>query len=166
MDTANTEEKAPALPADILAQAAALDAAGALGEVHPGSSVTVQSPITPERVASDIEGLMVMGVEMLSPLYPKLRAVWTPEACKAVAMATAPVLIKHNWVPDLAKWGPEVMLCLTVAPLLRPTLDALKLKAEPAKPAATAAASTTEKPNEKAIFIKPASTEAAANGKG
>lgn len=165
METPKQEEKATPLPADILAQAAALDTAAGGGDVAgavPGSSVTVPPAITPEKVAGDVEGLLTMGVEMLSPLYPKLRAVWTPEACKGVATATAPVLIKHNWIPDFGKWAAEVMLCLTVAPLLRPTMDAIKLQAEPAKPAAAAkpGAAVEKTP----VFIRPASTEQPANG--
>lgn len=162
-DPQNLDEKGPALPADLLAQGAALDAGAAPVSVTEGGAVVAVPAITPEKVASDVQGFLVLTVQLLSPVFPKLAAVWTDDACKNVATAAAPVLIKHNWVPDFGAWGPEIMLAITVLPLLKPTADALKLKVEKKDEKSTDA-------NAKAIpgvaatesgsgFIKPASTE-------
>lgn len=151
------EEKGPALPADILAQAAALDAASAPAGDIPGS-VTVQPGISPEKIASDIEGLLLMAVGMLGPMFPKLANVWTPETCNRVAAATAPVLIKRGWIPDFGAWGPEIMLCIAVAPLVGPTADALKLQAEPKKIEQVKPDGPKQQDQAAPIFITPAST--------
>lgn len=159
------EDRGPKLPADILAQAAALDAAANGGVDIPGaknSSVTVQPGISPEKVASDVEGLLLLAVGMLGPMFPKLANVWTPQTCNKVAAAAAPVLIKRGWIPDFGAWGEEVMLCIVVAPLLSPTADALKLQAEPKKPD-TPAPVQNKPAGDAPVFIQPAST-APANG--
>lgn len=168
MESEKAEDKGPALPADILAQAAALDAAANGGVDIPGaanSSVTVPAAISAEKIASDVEGLLLMAVGMLGPMFPKLANVWTPETCNRVAAATVPVLIKRGWIPDFGAWGPEIMLCIAVAPLVGPTADALKLQAEPKKPAAPAQVSngTNTELGKAPVFAQPAST-AAANG--
>lgn len=162
----NEGEKGPEISPAILAQAAALDAAEPSVTVTEQGGALVPVPeVTPEKVASDVQGFLVLAVQLLSPVFPKLAAVWTDDTCKNVAGAAAPVLIKHNWVPDFGAWGPEIMLAITVLPLLKPTSDALKLKVEKKdeKPTDSKAIPGVAAVEPGSGFIKPASTEGPAD---
>lgn len=72
---------------------------------------------------------------------PELIDVYSEERCYAWGQGMAAVSQKHGWdaAETMAKWGPEVALCMASVPLVVPTYQAIKARrvaAERERPAA------------------------------
>lgn len=75
-----------------------------------------------------VSGVLQMGAQLIGPLYPRVAAVYTPEACEGVGMALGPLLAKYGI--DLGEWGGKYKEELTAAfvcvPIAIATVKALK----------------------------------------
>jgi len=124
-DPAPAPEKAGIVDPSIIAQAIADDAPApdpAAPVAAPGAAAP---PIDYAREASD---LIEFCHTLYVPLFPSLGDVYTPEVRQRIAAAAVPVMQKYGFsLGDFfGKWAPEIGLAVTVAPLIPPTLAAIR----------------------------------------
>lgn len=122
-------------------QAAELAALQALAGPVPGQEEgegegEQEAAIVPD-LAQEIEGLVQAAVGMLAPLFPSLQGIYTPEATKAAAAATAAVCSKHGWMQGgmMGRWGEEITCAIIVGPLAFATYHGVKADIAARQPA-------------------------------
>lgn len=88
-------------------------------------------------LAEEIEGLAQAAVGMLAPMFPSLPGIYTPEATKAAAAATAAVCRKHGWMQGgmMGRWGEEIACAVIVGPLAFATYHGVKADIAARQPA-------------------------------
>jgi hypothetical protein len=104
------------------------------GEAQPGAPVPEAVQEAPKMDAAEsLTGLLSMMSGAASVAgYKRASAVWTPEACGAVAGAAVPVLRKYPWgarILDFLETGSgaeEVALVMVAGPLVLATVGAVK----------------------------------------
>lgn len=109
--------------ADLAAlQAAAND--GAPGAPAPAAEPAPQGP----DLAREITGLVTAAVAALGPMFPSLKAIYTPEVTQAAAQSIAGVCDKHGWLQGgvMGKWGEEIACLAVVGPLAVATYQGVK----------------------------------------
>jgi len=121
-------EPAPApagiVDASIMAAAAA-DTGTATGQDAPGAAPGAAPILDYGKEAAD---LVEFANAIYTPLWPSLSTVYTDEVRSKIAAAVAPVLQKYGFsLGDFfGKWAPEIGLAVTLAPLIPPTLAAIR----------------------------------------
>jgi hypothetical protein len=124
----NAGDEAEALNLDQLAAAAGdIDAAASSAEGIAPDGKAPPPPAAIDYTAEAVE-LTEFLATMFLPLYPRLAGVWTAERRAVVAPRLGAVLAKHGLSLErmLGTWGAEIMLCAAVAPLVLPTIQAVK----------------------------------------
>ena len=89
-----------------------------------GNVVEQAAPVDYVGEASEIVELAYDG---LSPIWPSLANVYTPEVRGKIAKRAAPLMEKYGLTFGgmLEKWGAEIMFAVTVVPLIAPTAKAI-----------------------------------------
>lgn len=79
------------------------------------------------NVAQEIAFLLSAVSKIAAPLLPSVSAIYTEEACQAIAAELEPVCLKRGWLQGdaTAAWAPEVRALLCVVPLSVATYQAL-----------------------------------------
>lgn len=139
MSTATDTAPAPApvkMEQEQAADLAALHASAAEEPALPGAAEEVAAP----NLAMEIEGLTLAIVSMLSPVFPSLPGIYTPDSTKTAAAAVAVVCQKHGWleVGMMGNFGEEFACLAVVGPLAFATYVGVKsdlAKREASKPA-------------------------------
>lgn len=142
----NADNAAPAAMVDpaLIAAAAADRAESSQPAAVPGQPAA--APAAPAAADYDAESrdLVAFAWALFDPLYPSLRPIYTAEVRATIAARLAPIARKYGWTLEF--FGPEIMLGVTLAPLIVPTARAIKAdnaaaraaKAAPVKAAAAA----------------------------
>lgn len=130
-DTTTTE---PAASAEQSADLAALQAAAAEADPDAGDLESAE-PAGPD-LAAEIVGLVTVAVATLGPMFPSLKATYTPEVTQAAAEAVARVCRKHGWLEGgmMGKWGEEIACVAIVGPLAFQTYQGIRADLEARKP--------------------------------
>lgn len=114
----------------LAAQAAALD--GDVAAQAPEAVLEAQAAADVMSLADvngrTVTGVLEMAAPMISPLYPSVAAVYTPEVCAQVGGALGPVMAKYGI--DLGEWGgrykEEITALFVCVPVALATLKAIK----------------------------------------
>jgi hypothetical protein len=146
---ATKNEIAPEI-ASIAAQAAADEALKTAAEPvidQQGNVVEQPAPVDYVGEASEIVELAFDG---LSPIWPSLAHVYTPEVRGKIAQRAAPLMEKYGLTFGgmLEKWGAEIMFAVTVVPLIAPTAKAIAADNLAAKIAAGEVTADETKPKD------------------
>lgn len=105
-----------------------------------------------------ITGVLEMAAPMISPLFPSVAAVYTPDVCASVGGALGPLLAKYGI--NLGEWAgahkEELTALFVCAPVAMATYKALKVDVEArAKPEPQKLASGDAGPPKPAGALKP-----------
>lgn len=95
------------------------------------------------RPADEIAAMLSTVALLLAPLYPSVAAIYTPETCKALGDAAAPVLEKYGVSVGglFDRWGAEITLASVAVPVALQTMQAIRADLKkPEKKSAPAAA--------------------------
>lgn len=108
------------------ADLAALQAAAASTETAPDTNDQGEAPRM--DLAQEIAGLATVAVATLGPLFPSIKAIYTPEVTQAAAQAIAAVCNKHGWLQSgmMGEWGEEIACLAIVGPLALQTVKGVK----------------------------------------
>lgn len=70
-------------------------------------------------LAQEIEGLVTLAVKVLSPAFPSLPGIYTPDVTGAAAGAVAALCEKHGWLSGglAGQYGEELAVAVIVGPL-------------------------------------------------
>lgn len=142
---ADPQNPAPAgfAPAHLLAEAAG-DQPAAPGAAPAAAAAPAAPAGDPAREAAE---LIEFARSLLLPMYPQLATVYTPEVCKRLGEAGAPVLAKYGLTLGglFDRWAPEIGFAIVALPLVRPTIDAMRAdNGKAAEPAAAAVPAPVE----------------------
>lgn len=104
------------------AQAAAAPPADDVGAGPGGAALPVIDP------ADEWKAALSVLILVATPMLPFLPTIYTDDAVMALARAIVPVAEKYGWNGSdfFAKWGPEIGLAMTAAPLAMQTARAWK----------------------------------------
>ncbi len=96
------------------------------GEGIPGAQPEPQAPEV--DLASEIAGLVSMGVALLSPMFPSLKEIYTEQAVSAASTALAGVCSKRGWMQGgmVGGWGEELAAVAIVGPLVWATVQGVQ----------------------------------------
>lgn len=122
--------------AEQAADLAALQAAAS--EPGPTSTgIQAEGPPPGPDLATEIAGLVSVAVATLGPMFPSLKATYTPEITQAAAQAVAAVCVKHGWAQNglMGQWGEEIACLAICGPLAWQTAQGIKADLEARKPA-------------------------------
>ncbi|WP_028451228.1 hypothetical protein [Chitinilyticum aquatile] len=86
----------------------------------------VEQPIYNPSI--EAECLLKTARELLGPVYPCLRRVYTDETIARIADAAGPVMTKYGWTAGgfFEQWGPEIQLAGVLLPVGIATVSAIK----------------------------------------
>jgi hypothetical protein len=122
-------------------EALAIDAEAAPAPA-PAPEAAPEGP-PPVDLAAEIGAIVTMVTSMLSPVFPSLRAIYTPEAVGAASGAVAAVCNKHGWMQGgmMGEWGEEIACAAVCLPLALATYRGISsdIAAREAKPEKVAA---------------------------
>lgn len=123
MTTINGE----ATPVDddaLLREAAELRGAAGIGP-QPGEPA---APAGPTDWKAEADELVEWSYAMFAPLFPRIEPIYTPEKRRAIAAPLAAVCEKYGFTlaEFFRRWGPEFMLAAAVAPVIVPTVRAVR----------------------------------------
>ena len=106
-------------------QAAAIDAT-ASAAADPGQ--VPEKDVTPPDVAAEVAALVKTVADLLTPAFPSLGLIYTPETCDRLGAAAAPVMEKYGWTVGevFGKWGPEIGLAVAALPVVVATVKAVR----------------------------------------
>lgn len=81
-----------------------------------------------EVMAKEIGGLVTGLVGVLSPAFPSLKTIYTPEAIGAAAAAVSAVCVKHGWLESglMGEYGEEITALIVCGPLAVATYQGVK----------------------------------------
>lgn len=144
------------------ADATRSDTAGAAGQ-PAGAPAPLEHDYT-----ADAKELVDFAAELYFPIWPRLEQVWDQERRAKLVVRAAAVMKKWNFTMEafLGKWGPEIMLAMSVGPAVLPTIQAIKAdNADARKKAAEAerAAPPPDKSDAPPPKAAPAPADAAAS---
>jgi hypothetical protein len=144
-----------AASAEQSADLAALQAAANDGGDQLAGAAAVE-PAGPD-LAAELAGLVSVAVAALGPMFPSLRATYTPDVTQAAAGAIAAVCEKRGWLSGglLGNWGEEIACVAIVGPLALQTYQGIRADIETRKPKAA-----------QRIAAEPGQASPAAPGKG
>lgn len=118
-------------------QAADLGAlrAAAQEEAQAGPDLAPAGPVGPD-LAQELAAAVAVAVAILSPMYPSLKTIYTPEATNSAAAAVAAVCRKHGWMEGgiVGKWGEEIACLAVCGPLAVATYKGIEADTEARKP--------------------------------
>lgn len=122
--------------AEQAADLAALQAAASEPGPTSGGIAQAGPPPGPD-LATEIAGLVSVAVATLGPMFPSLKATYTPEITQAAAQAVAAVCNKHGWMQGglMGEWGEEIACLAICGPLAWQTAQGIKADLEARKPA-------------------------------
>lgn len=125
MGAPNEQPAADPELAAIARAAAEVDAATAAELNPPDPNAPTVEPIDYTQEARE---LIDFAHASLTPLYPSLDRVYTPEVRQRIAVAGGRVLQKYGVsMADLfAQWAPEISFVIVVVPLVYPTVQAIR----------------------------------------
>lgn len=89
--------------------------------VTPG---TVEPPAAPVDYLAEAKDCIEFAYDMFSPLYPSLQPIYTADVRERIAARAAPLMEKYG--VTLSVLGPELSFLITVAPLIVPTVKAIR----------------------------------------
>jgi hypothetical protein len=126
------------VPADVLAEATA-DAAQMASPAGATAAPSSTAPTVAAIVDYDAEArdIVAFAYAMFAPIYPSLEAIYTVDARARIVAAAAPLMRKYAFT--LGVVGPELMFVIAVAPLIVPTMKAVKHDNEKARQEASRA---------------------------
>ena len=141
----------PAAPAralivpDGVAAAARADATAAAappGGDPKAAAPASSKPAAPVDYGADARELLDFSVDMLGQAYPSLPVVWSSEVRGRVAVKLGAVFEKYGvtWAELFGRFAPEIGLALALAPVVGPTIKAIKADHQAAKGGQGAAA--------------------------
>lgn len=107
------------------AEAAAVDGqATAAIDPSPQDAPEAAAPDVPAEVAALLQ--TVSG--LFSPLFPCLASIYTPDTCRRLGDAAAPVMEKYGWSVGglFERWGAEITLAATAFPVAMATWQGVK----------------------------------------
>jgi hypothetical protein len=107
------------VPADVLA-AAAVDAEAPASPV----AAAAQSTVAPIDYATEAREIIEFAHAMFTPLWPSLGTVYTDDVRARIIATAAPLMEKYKFT--LGVIGPELAFVLVTAPLVYPTIAAVK----------------------------------------
>lgn len=121
------QDSAPEMSAEQAADFAALQAAANSGEPAPAGQGQDPEPAR-LKLADEISTMLGLLVGVVTPIFPSLAGIYTPEVIQAVGNASQPLCEKHGWLQDGVggKYGEEIMFLAVVAPLAWATHGAVK----------------------------------------
>ena len=90
------------------------------GLAGAGAAVPAQGgAVLANHEVVEMEGVLTLMVGFVSPMFPTLQRVYTPNNIKALATTAIPVMQKHGWSLSgaMSKWGAELALAAVAIPL-------------------------------------------------
>ena len=123
--------------AEQAADLAALQAAASEPGPTSGGIAQAEAPAPGPDLAQEIAGLVSVAVATLGPMFPSLKATYTPEITQAAAQAVAAVCVKHGWAQNglMGQWGEEIACLAICGPLAWQTAQGIRADLEARKPA-------------------------------
>ncbi|WP_426079284.1 hypothetical protein [Janthinobacterium sp. PSPC3-1] len=127
-------------PLDRIAMEAAGDEAAASQAEQDFLHPPDENAIDPAQTWAQIP---LMFGRLISMAMPELHGVYTPDKCLAWGQGMAAVADKYDWDAGatIARFGPEIALCVASVPLVLPTVAAIR-----ARQAAKAEAAEAQQP--------------------
>lgn len=100
-------------------QAADLAAIEAMAAGAPGAKPVAPEVDPAQKIADEVASLLSALVAIASPLFPSLKAIYTPDATKAAAAAVASVCVKHGWLSGglMGDFGEEIAAAVVLVPM-------------------------------------------------
>jgi hypothetical protein len=140
MTTDTKQTNAPELDGEQAAAFASLQARADAQHVPGQAEPEPEAPSVP--LADQISGMLGMLVGVVTPMFPSLALIYTPEAVEQVGVALQPLCEKHGWFEDgiSGKYGEEVMALIVVGPLAYATYAGISSDIAARKPQKTIAA--------------------------
>lgn len=111
-----------------LDQLAAEAAADTLTQADADPASAVQPDPVKLDTAQELTALISVVSGILTPAFPGLKKIYTPETCTALGAAAAPVFDKHGWSAGgiFDRWGAEISLAAVAVPVSIATWQAVK----------------------------------------
>lgn len=105
------------------AEAATVDGQATAASAPPDAP-EVAAPDVPAEVAA----LLQTVAGLFSPLFPCLASIYTPDTCRRLGDAAAPVMDKYGWSVGglFERWGAEITLAATAFPVAMATWQGVK----------------------------------------
>lgn len=118
-------EKAPEAAPEQAAELRALTVDAAGGEPDTVEGQEQAAPRIP--LDQEIAALMTGLVAMVSPAFPSIKGIYTPQVVETAAASVAAVCNKHGWMQDgvMGKYGEEIGCTFVVLPLAFVTYKAV-----------------------------------------
>lgn len=88
------------------------------------STVQPMPPSAPVDYLAEATDCIEFAYDMFSPLYPSLQPIYTADVRERIAQRAAPLMEKYG--VTLGVLGPELSFLITVAPLIIPTVKAIR----------------------------------------
>lgn len=98
----------------LVAQAGVIDSESATPE--PASA---EPEVIKLDTAGEVTALLKTVADMLTPAFPSLAKIYTPETCQRLGDAAAPVMTKYGWTVGgfFEQWGAEIALIGAALPI-------------------------------------------------
>lgn len=106
-------------------QAAELDAQAATAD-NPNAPPEAEA--VPVDIAAEVAALIQTAAGILTPAFPSLGTIYTPETCKRLGDAAAPVMEKYGVSVGglFDRWGAEITLAAVAFPVVIATVQGVK----------------------------------------
>lgn len=113
--------------ADLMAEATALDEALIEATEQTTTDAPAEQAAPTLTAEQEAQGLIEMAVETAAPLYPTLRAVYTPETVAKLSAALGPLMRKYSFsLFGASRWKEELQAAMVCVPVIIATVAAVK----------------------------------------